>query len=95
MSPFRKLITLIAGLVIASTCSAVARPDWDNGLIDADDWLEQHSYDPELDAIIGIGVWNRRELEGHWPETEYSYWEWDADSYNEEDAEPDFNSVLP
>jgi hypothetical protein len=47
--------------------------------IDYYDWQEQRGYNPERDLIMEIGEWNRRELEGHWPEVDYTYWEWDDD----------------
>lgn len=44
--------------------------------VDFEDWLESYGYNPEREQIIAIDNWNRRELEGSWPETEYSYYEW-------------------
>ena len=53
--------------------------------IDYYDWEEQRGYNPERDEILDIGDWNRRELEGHWPEIDYSYYEWDGDWYYEDE----------
>jgi hypothetical protein len=49
------------------------------------DWQEQRGYNPERDEILDIGEWNRRELERHWPEVDYSYYEWDEDWYYEDE----------
>mgnify|MGYP001764610923 CR=1 FL=1 len=44
--------------------------------IDYHEWLESRGFNPEREQIIAIDIWNRRELKGSWPETEYSYYEW-------------------
>jgi hypothetical protein len=44
--------------------------------IDYADWLENRGYNPERDQIVDIHNWNRLELQGSWPATEYSYYEW-------------------
>lgn len=49
--------------------------------LDYYDWQEQRGYNFERDVILEIGEWNRRELEGHWPEVDYGYYEWDDDWY--------------
>jgi hypothetical protein len=49
------------------------------------DWLQWEGYNELRDTMYEIGEWNRRELEGHWPEVEYSYYEWDDDWYYEDE----------
>ena len=66
---------LICTLVLSPHAQAAVSELHDDA-IDYDDWLEQRGYNPERDTIVEIGNWNRRELEGHWPETEYTYYEW-------------------
>ena len=64
-------------------CTVALLPDahatvseWHANQIDYEDWLEERGYNPEREQIIAIDNWNKRELEGSWPETEYSYYEW-------------------
>jgi hypothetical protein len=66
---------LICAMGLASPARAAVSEAHDDAL-DYYDWLEQRGYNPERDTIVEIGNWNRRELEGHWPETEFTYYEW-------------------
>jgi hypothetical protein len=78
-----KLATLLAALLFSvSANAAVSIEHYDQ--LDWYDWQEQRGYNPERDTILEIGEWNIRELEGHWPEVDYTYWEWDEDWYYEE-----------
>ena len=88
MRPLHPLLPLLAGLLMATACNAAARPDWETGVIDYYDWEEQRGYNPERDRILEMGTWNRRELEGHWPESDYAYDEWEDDGYDEEELAP-------
>jgi hypothetical protein len=79
MGQHLRLRTLLATLI----CSVALLPDaraviseLHSSQIDYEDWLESYGYNPEREQIIAIDNWNRRELEGSWPETEYSYYEW-------------------
>lgn len=76
-------IVLVILLLGATANAAVSIEHYDQ--LDYDDWQEQRGYNPELDLIVEIGDWNRRELEGHWPEVDYSYYEWDEDWYYEDE----------
>lgn len=75
---------VLLGLLLATTGNAaVSIEHYDQ--IDYYDWQEQRGYNPERDEILDIGEWNRRELERHWPEVDYSYHEWDDDWYYEDE----------
>jgi hypothetical protein len=81
-----KLKMILAGLLLAfTTNAAVSIEHYDQ--LDYYDWQEQRGYNLERDLILEIGEWNRRELEGHWPEVDYTYWEWDDDWYYEDEEE--------
>ena len=82
MCMVRSAILLIS-IFFAVTASAGVSIEHDDQL-DWYDWQEQRGYNPERDLILEIGEWNRRELEGHWPEVDYTYWEWDEDWYYKE-----------
>ena len=72
----------ILSLLLSVSASAAVSIEHDNQ-IDYYDWQEQRGYNPERDEILDIGDWNLRELEDHWPEVDYSYYEWDDDWYYE------------
>lgn len=75
---------LVTGLLLSSSVSAgLSIEHYDR--LDWYDWQEQRGYNPDRDEIMDIGDWNRAELEGHWPEIDYSYWEWDEDWYYEDE----------
>jgi hypothetical protein len=76
------LIILLQFVTLPSALAAISLEHYE--LLDYYDWQEQRGYNPERDEIIEIGEWNRQELEGHWPETDYDYHEWDSDWYYEE-----------
>ena len=69
------LVTLICAAAVLPDARAVVSELQANE-VDYEDWLENRGYNPERDQIIAIENWNQRELEGSWPETEYSYYEW-------------------
>jgi len=84
-------VTLLCLLALLRDARAAVSETHDN-LVDYDDWQEQRGYNPERDLIVEIGNWNRREIEGYWPETEYSFYEWleVSDYYvDEDDADED------
>ena len=70
---------MLAALVCSVTLLADARAavsELHYNQIDYHEWLESRGYNPEREQIIAIDNWNHRELEGSWPESEYSYYEW-------------------
>jgi hypothetical protein len=84
MHMFRLIGSLTILLQFVTLPSALAAISLEHYFaLDYSDWQEQRGYNPERDEIIEIGEWNRQELEGHWPETDYDYHEWDADWYYE------------
>ena len=93
MGQHSRLRTFYATLI----CSVALLPDaraaiseFHSNQVDFEDWLESYGYNPEREEIIAIDNWNRREIEGSWPETEYSYYDWlEVSEYYEaeEDAE--------
>lgn len=70
------MLTAIVCVVALLTDARGTVSEWHANQIDYADWLESYGYNPEREQIIAIDNWNRRELEGSWPETEYSYYEW-------------------
>ena len=82
MCMVRSVILLISIFFAVTASAAVSIEHYDQ--LDWYDWQEQRGYNPERDTILEIGEWNIRELEGHWPEVDYTYWEWDDDWYYEE-----------
>jgi hypothetical protein len=79
-----KLTTLLVALIFSvSANAAVSIEHYDQ--LDWYDWQEQRGYNPDRDQILDIGDWNQREIEGHWPEIDYTYYEWDEDWYYPEE----------
>jgi len=79
MGQHLRLRTLLATLIYSVALLPPARAavsEFHYKQIDAHEWLESYGYNYEREQIIAIDNWNRRELEGSWPETEYSYYEW-------------------
>ena len=79
MGRYPRLSTLLATVLCAAAVLSDARAgisEWHANQVDYEDWLEGRGYNPEREQIIAIDNWNKRELEGSWPETEYSYYEW-------------------
>jgi hypothetical protein len=79
MRQHSRVRTLLATMVctvalLPGARAAVSEFHYDQ--IDYHEWLESRGYNSEREEIIAIDNWNRRELEGSWPETEYSYYEW-------------------
>jgi len=82
-------------LLVTAICAVAMLPDARAAVselhanqVDYEDWLENRGYNPERDQIIEIENWNQRELEGSWPEREYSYYEWlEVSEYYEQEKD--------
>jgi len=81
--PFFLGLGISLALIGMAAPAAVSIEHYDQ--LDWYEWQEQRGYNPDRDEILDIGDWNRRELEGHWPEVDYSYYEWDDDWYYEDE----------
>ena len=82
---FLGLVTGIAYLLFATPAAQAGLSAEHYERLDWYDWQEQRGYNAERDEIMDIGDWNRREIEGKWPEVDYSYYEWDDDWYYEDE----------